>query len=144
MLSQSGAVKGVALRVSGHAYPDTTQKPGLDSSNGNVRSERPAGTENESRVTAESRPGNPRVLEGSRQGSLSVVRRRPVFLGEDRSASLLSGALALIRERPMHGSQLPKRGSRIDVADRSRDTRKNLRGGSQDRTCNPSAIFHAA
>jgi len=54
---------------------------------------------------------------------------RPVFFGQDRSASLLSDALALAltRECPMHGSQLRKGGSRFDVADRFSDTRENLR-----------------
>jgi len=52
---------------------------------------------------------------------------RPVFFGQDRSASLLSGALTLIRQCPMLGSQLPKDGSRFDVAYRFGDTRENLR-----------------
>src|SRR5262249_35998719 len=71
--------------------------------------------------------GEPSTKEAA-QGSLSALRRRPVFFGQDRSASLSSRALALalIRQRPMLGSQPRKGGSRFDVADRFRDTRENL------------------
>jgi hypothetical protein len=62
----------------------------------------------------------------SRPGSLSALRRPPVFLGRDL-LSLLSGALALIRPCPMLGCQLRKGGSRINVADRFSDPRQNLR-----------------
>jgi hypothetical protein len=56
-------------------------------------------------------------------------------------------AFALIRQRPMLGSQLRKGGSRINIADRFSDTRENLRlSAVVGRTVhvNPSAIFHAA
>jgi hypothetical protein len=77
---------------------------------------------------------------------LSALRRRPVFPGKDL-LSLLSGALALIRQLPMLGSQLPKGGSRIDVADRFRDAREKCRlSAVVGRTIHvwTPAIFHAA
>jgi hypothetical protein len=88
---------------------------------------------------------HPRAVEG-RPSSLSVLRRQPVFLGQILP-SLLGGALALIRQLSMLGSQLPKGGSRFNIGDRFSDTRESLRLSAVIGTTvhvNPSAIFHAA
>jgi hypothetical protein len=69
----------------------------------------------------ESRRGIPRATEEPPWFST------PVFLGKNL-LSLLSGALALIRQRPMLGCQRRKGGSRINVADRFSDTRECKNG----------------
>jgi hypothetical protein len=78
---------------------------------------------------------------------LSALRRRPVFPGKDL-LSLLSGALALIRQLPMLGSQRQEGGNRIDVADRFSNARENLRlsavVGRTVHVAPPGNSFHAA